>query len=791
MNRHERFMVNGVIAATLCLGSMACGSDPEATSSSTGTGGGSSASSSSGNGGGGDGGAGPASCNAAMLPGPLDQGHWDPRFTIGGFTGHDGLAPTVYDLARDKDGNVLATGRFQWVGRDRVDPLVRYRNGTWEPARSTWELPPPSTGFAAMAEASDGRLALGTYSTLPPKHGEIWVDAGSGLAAVGHFQGAVRSLAWFKGALWVAGNFQLDEGGFAGLAVWDGAAWSGPPGGEVDAPVFELVADADRLLVGGSFDAVGGIPAQRIAEWDGTTWTAHDLTLGPANVYSIARGQGEELFVGGSLFVDPAQGVGGVAHWNGTQWELLGGGVSNGSLPGVVSDMQMHQGKLYVTGCFAYLAGPKTSPAALRAQSLARWTGTAWESLDDGTQYPGTSWFNPSACGDEGPDALWDMAYQRLFSDGNRLYVGGSFPGVSGVPSQSIVAYEADHWVAQGSPERGLAGPVRDFAVGGADCALYALGDTTHAGTTPAPSHVLRYQDGWTAVGGALPADAWCASIAVDGKGRVFLGCTASPSEALPPEARVFELQGNQWVSVGNLQGLESVQDMAFDASGRLWIVGGGATGYVARLDGDELTVVEKGFDGLVYRLALRPGAPGAEPEIVVGGAFTHIGASEHSRVARWDGAAWKPLGAGFTSMVIAVEYGAEAIYASTTDEGSPNRMVLATWDGTSWTELATPARGIAAPMGQSTHTFTSLLARGKSLFAVGYVWPETGGRNVFVYDGDHFESIGGGVPAISVDALALTGDGLWFGGSIAEAGLGSARIPSIGVAHYAWGTTP
>jgi hypothetical protein len=35
-------------------------------------------------------------------------GTWDPRFTIPGFTGPDGRAPTVYDFARDIDGSIVA-----------------------------------------------------------------------------------------------------------------------------------------------------------------------------------------------------------------------------------------------------------------------------------------------------------------------------------------------------------------------------------------------------------------------------------------------------------------------------------------------------------------------------------------------------------------------------------------------------------------------------------------------------------------------------------------------------------
>jgi hypothetical protein len=46
--------------------------------------------------------------------------------------------------------------------------------------------------------------------------------------------------------------------------------------------------------------------------------------------------------------------------------------------------------------------------------------------------------------------------------------------------------------------------------------------------------------------------------------------------------------------------GLVPVMKVAWSQSGTLWIGGAGATGYVARLNGTVLTIVEAGFDGPV-----------------------------------------------------------------------------------------------------------------------------------------------------------------------------------------------
>jgi hypothetical protein len=127
-----------------------------------------------------------------------------------------------------------------------------------------------------------------------------------------------------------------------------------------------------------------------------------------------------------------------------------------------------------------------------------------------------------------------------------------------------------------------------------------------------------------------------------------------------------------------------------------------------------------------------------------------------------------------------------DAAPASTRQSQETERMVLGRWDGTQWVELGTPENGLPAPREETVHDFRDLFTVGKYLIAVSSVWPETGGRNVFVYDGRQLKPLGGGVNAISVESAGLASDGLWFGGFITEAGSGDERIPSVGVARFA-----
>jgi len=244
----------------------------------------------------------------------------------------------------------------------------------------------------------------------------------------------------------------------------------------------------------------------------------------------------------------------------------------------------------------------------------------------------------------------------------------------------------------------------------------------------------------------------------------------------------VFTVDETGWTPIADHPGV--LVDMQIDAEGRVWSGGGGATGFIARLDGEAFTVIEDGFDGIVWRFAL---APRGQKGLVASGYFANIDGQPFERIALWDGESWSALGDGMVSTVVALEYATHGIYAATTFEGDAARAVLARWDGNAWTELATPENGIPPEHGGSVHTFQALRAYGEKLVAVGYVWPTDQRRNAFVWDGERFTSIGGGLAAIMVDTVALASDGLWFGGSIAEAGPPDARVPTVGVAHYEW----
>ncbi|HAN71502.1 MAG TPA: hypothetical protein DCQ36_07920, partial [Actinobacteria bacterium] len=156
-------------------------------------------------------------------------------------------------------------------------------------------------------------------TTIASKRVIAWSDATSTWSSMngGFGQGLVASMAnsttGHVQGLFAAGNFTSSDATptvtFNGLAKWNSvsAAWetisspSGVSGGSavIEAMAFDAAGD---LYVGGNFTSAGGVSANNIAKWDGTSWSA--LTCGPINgvndtVRAILPQSDGSLIIGG------------------------------------------------------------------------------------------------------------------------------------------------------------------------------------------------------------------------------------------------------------------------------------------------------------------------------------------------------------------------------------------------------------------------------------------------------------------------------------------------------------
>ena len=268
------------------------------------------------------------------------------------------------------------------------------------------------------------------------------------------------------------------------LARWDGSSWSplgtgvaGSGSATVDALV--VLANGD-LVAGGRFNSAGGVSAGNIARWDGTAWHAvgagvsSSNPLYPAFVSSLVVLPNGNLVAGG--FFNSAGGVfaNNIARWDGTAWHALGSGVSSlGFTPPFVSSLAaMPNGDVVAGGSFSFAGG-------VVANNIARWNGTIWSTL--GTGIGGVN----------------DIVSELTVLPNGDLVAGGRFSFAGGVAAANIARWDGTNWSTLGSGMNNMASSLATLANGD----LVAGGDFTTAGGVAA-NRIARWNGTtWSAFG--------------------------------------------------------------------------------------------------------------------------------------------------------------------------------------------------------------------------------------------------------------------------------------------------
>ncbi|MBK7672340.1 MAG: hypothetical protein IPJ24_13330 [bacterium] len=143
------------------------------------------------------------------------------------------------------------------------------------------------------------------------------------------------------------------------------------------------------------------------------------------------------------------------------------------------------------------------------------------------------------------------------------------------------------------------------------------------------------------------------------------------------------------------------------------------------------------GFDGSVKALAEHDG------QVVAAGFFRHSGATKLERVARWDGAAWQPLGEGLPGAGV----GCMASFGGDLYAGAWR------WDGNAWSNAL-----------QTDGPVRTLTVRDGLLYVGGDFTTARGDSvaHVFAWDGAQVVPLGEGLPDAVTDAVAPS-DGVVF----------------------------
>jgi hypothetical protein len=677
---------------------------------------------------------------------------WDSAFPQPGMQG-------VWAIQEFDDGSgaaLYAGGEFLTAGAANVKHIARWTGASWSPVGEGMD------GYVQALQVFDDGSGPALYaggvftiagrvnaSHVAKWNGTSWSALGSGV------DGEVFALRVFDDgsgpALYVGGSFTTAGGVSANyIAKWNGTSWSALGSG-VDGYVVALQVFDDgsgpALYAGGGFTSAGGSSANLIAKWDGSSWSALGSGLQGGVVWSLAvfdDGYGSALYAGGEIYGAGQWVVGDIAKWNGTSWSQVDAGVDNEVHALLVFDDGSGPA-LYAGGSF------KIADTYIPAPGIARWNGASWSAVGSGMnrevytlhafdEGSGSALFAGGIFNDAGDvgtggiakwnGASWsalspgdgtdsDVLALEVFDDGTgpALYAGGQFQTAGEALADSIAKWNGTSWSPLGSGMR-LAGDIANvwtLAVfdDGAGPALYAGGDFTTAGGTPAAGIAKWNGVSWSALSSGMNGVVYALKVFDDGSGPVLYAGGGFSTAGGTTARCIAKWNGTTWSALGiglggsssNVRALEVFDDgfgPALYAGGGFFIAGGASANYIAKWNGAAWSTVGGGTNLDV--LALHVFDDGSGDALYAGGAFTVAGGTSASLIAKWNGTSWSALGAGLNGIRPSVlslrafdDGSGSALYAGGffTVAGGTSANYIAQWNGTRWSEVGGGTDGV------------------------------------------------------------------------------------------------
>jgi hypothetical protein len=449
---------------------------------------------------------------------------------LGGGTNGEVHALTVFD---NGSGIALyAGGDFTTAGGSSAPRVARWNGASWSAEGNLY-----GGAVEALAVFDDGGgralFAGGLFASLgatglrlpyvAKRSGSAWTALGSGIS------GSVGALATFDDgsgpALHAAGYFDQAGGVLVhSIARWDGSHWSalgsgllGSAGYSAQVAALAVYDDGSgpALYAGGLITNAGGVTANGIAKWNGTSWSAlgNGVNGSVASLAVFDDGSGPCLYVGGNFVSAGQLSVMYLARWNGAGWAPVGNGIA-GEVDALLVWDDGTGPALYAGGRFW---GPIGGPAT---HYIAKWNGTSWTGLGGGLTGTSAPTVRALAAYDDG--------------SGSALYVGGEFTSAGTTWARNVAKWNGAHWSALGAgleyaPGSGGVHALAPFD-DGSGTALFASGVFTVSGGLRLHG-IAHWQGGqWSAVGSGL--DGWGQTLRVfdDGSGRALYAGGNFPS---------------------------------------------------------------------------------------------------------------------------------------------------------------------------------------------------------------------------------------------------------------------
>ena len=458
------------------------------------------------------------------------------------------------------DGDLYVGGTFTTAGGNPARNIAKWDGSRWSALGEGVADPPAALAASEGNVYISNRVRPGIITTRISKwDGNRWVDFQEG------FTGRIDSLVAWKGDLYAGGFLKVASAPASqNIAKWDGSRWSGliqqTKQYGFNRRVRALAISGNDVYFGGEFTIVGSVAANRIAKWDGRSWSSIGKGMRHSagdivGVVSALAISGQNVYAGGAFDIADDGAASNIVMWDGNHWSPLGSGAD-----AMVTALAVSGPNLYVGGRFSTVGG-------VAANHVAKWDGRTWSALGSGVingvetlvvsgnDVYVSGFFIRDASATKASDgfavtpvdvllnalrvgtgtaARWDgnrwlpvnapLGVHGLGTVGTDLYAGGEKSGPIGA---SIMKWNGTRWSPVGQAVDGV---IRALAIRGSD--IYAAGEFTRAGSLPVKNIAKWNGSRWSAL--ASGVDGEVSAMAISGDelyvGGSFLTAGGKPS---------------------------------------------------------------------------------------------------------------------------------------------------------------------------------------------------------------------------------------------------------------------